>query len=93
MKGNSKDCIRCGGECIRCEFYVPNKKDGLSIDTKALDEEFEFIAKILRSPELDERMTEYQIRLQNMQKNLENYSLYCWRLMEGGEEDGSKSQI
>lgn len=87
LYGNSEDCTKCGGVCQNCRYCVPDKKDYCFTDIKSdsLNEELEYLVKMLSEKDIENRLEEYQVRMQRLEKGLANYSERFYKFLV--EED------
>ena len=64
--GNISDCSNCGGDCQNCQWCIPNSKDSYTELESVVDDELEYISKLLKNPEIDSALT--QVVLQRYYK-------------------------
>lgn len=77
INGNISDCSECSGECRFCKFFIPYKKDGYEELRSIVDDEFEFISKLLKNPKIDKALM--QIKLQQYYKLETNLASIFWQ--------------
>ena len=85
--GNIDDCSACGGICSNCHYFIPFKKDRTSQkeEENRLNQEIEFIANMLKAPDITAKIEEYQIRYQNLVRDTSNYATRIWKELEEKE--------
>ena len=79
LNSDGTDCRVCGGNCRNCRYLVPNIKDAVVPPEDEIDKEMVFIAKMLNDKEIDNKLTEYQIKLQTLQRGIANLATRIWQ--------------
>ena len=86
VNGIVSDCSYCGGNCMNCRYFIPEKKDNVkNEDTSPLDEELRYLYKMLASEDIEDKLIEYQVRMQQLETQLTNYSERLFRSYVRGE--------
>lgn len=76
---NIEDCYRCGGDCRTCRYLIPDNKDNVIVDEDKMDKEMVYIAKMLSNEKIANKLTEYQLRMQSLQKDIANLASKVWQ--------------
>lgn len=89
INGDPTDCTVCGGVCINCRYCVPNKKDHIfkDINCDQLDEELVYLMKMLSTSDIEDKLEEYQIRMQRLERDLGNYAERYFKFLVEEDED------
>lgn len=76
---NMTDCYACGGECRLCRFFIPYKKDSVVVNEDHIDREMDFIVKMLSDTDINNQLSEYQLRMSTLQKDIADLATKIWQ--------------
>lgn len=79
LRSNPYDCSMCGGDCQNCGYLLPNKSDSVIPNEDRIDKEMDFIARLLYDERIDEKLTEFQIKLNLLQRDIANLATRIWQ--------------
>ena len=79
LSGQITDCSSCSGNCRNCRYLIPWKKDGYQELTESINKEIAYIANMLKSPDIEARITEYQLRHQRLLQKNTNLAARIWQ--------------
>ena len=86
IAGGIADCRRVGGDCQKCRYLKRRSRKGAP-DGAELDKEMEFFRKMLKSPALDDRLEEFQIRANLLEQHAQDFATQIWRELMQGEKE------
>ena len=83
LAGKTTDCDLHDGCCYRCRYFyrVDRREAQRDMDRKAskIDAELEYVARMLKSEELEKMIDEYQQRMLELESDVEDYALEVWK--------------
>ena len=78
IRGSITDCQVCGGNCRNCRYLIPDKKDSYINSDVDIDAEMDYLFEMLKDKDIDDRLTEFQLRMQNLQKEIADFANRLW---------------
>ena len=91
LAGGTADCQRHEGNCKKCGFFIKahgaeegnggndEEKDAEIEAGKSIDRQMDFYAKMLRDPNLDDKIEEFQVRTLKLEEAVEDFSTQLWQ--------------
>ena len=91
LAGGTADCQRYEGNCKKCGFFIKahgaeegnggndEEKDAEIEAGKSIDRQMDFYAKMLRDPNLDDKIEEFQVRTLKLEEAVEDFSTQLWQ--------------
>lgn len=90
--GQSEDCIRAGGNCLRCIFLRRKEmlEEEINIQEQVVDTETQYVMELLKDPKLEQKIQEYQQEMLAAQRDMallyRQYSA-LWEVRDAKEEE------
>ena len=83
------DCIACDGRCRFCRYFDPNKPNNELHKNEGydLDAEFEYIRKMLKDENLENRIDEYNSKMSTFERHIQELAIDMLREKEKEDEE------
>ena len=91
IAGGTADCQRYEGNCKKCGFFIKahgaeegnggndEEKNAETEAAKSIDRQMDFYAKMLRDPNLDDKIEEFRVRTLKLEEAVEDLSTQLWQ--------------
>lgn len=94
ISGEFVNCNEVSGRCKECRFFWPDEKQMDEDECKQIDQEMNYLIYLLKSDRIEERITEFQLRAQNLERDIANLATRYWReLMMEESINGKENKL
>lgn len=90
IRGSVADCQQCGGRCKVCGFFWP--KHGAESPKENIDIEMEYYIKMLKDPNLDDKIEEYQVHALRLEESAVDLATQIWEEFRRREHEQEKNK-